>query len=49
MYPIQSAFTDEFDVFSLWGVARLLKIAPVNNEVVLNHIGEHVLGLPRSS
>jgi acyl-CoA dehydrogenase len=43
------AFTDEYDVSSVWGLIRLLKIIPVNNEVVLNHIGEHVLGLPRSS
>lgn len=42
------AFTDEYDVSSVWGVTRLIKVVPVNNEVVLNHIGEHVLGLPRS-
>jgi acyl-CoA dehydrogenase len=27
---------------------RLLKIAPINNEMLLNYIGEHVLGLPKS-
>ncbi|WP_436776564.1 acyl-CoA dehydrogenase family protein [Yinghuangia sp. YIM S09857] len=42
------AFTDEYDVSAIWGVTRLIKVVPVNNEVVLNHIGEHVLGLPRS-
>ncbi|WTX00073.1 acyl-CoA/acyl-ACP dehydrogenase [Streptomycetaceae bacterium NBC_01309] len=42
------AFTDEYDVSAVWGVTRLIKVVPVNNEVVLNHIGEHVLGLPRS-
>jgi acyl-CoA dehydrogenase len=36
------------DVLSVWPVARLLRIAPINNEMVLNYIGEHVLGLPRS-
>jgi acyl-CoA dehydrogenase len=29
-------------------MARLLRIAPVNNEMVLNYIGEHILGLPKS-
>ncbi|MEA2168197.1 MAG: acyl-CoA dehydrogenase, partial [Solirubrobacteraceae bacterium] len=28
--------------------ARLLKIAPLPQEMVLNYVGEHVLGLPRS-
>ncbi len=43
------AFDNDVDVHTLWGIARLLKIAPVNNEVILNYIGEHVLRLPRSS
>ena len=43
------AFDNGYDVHTLWGIARLLKIAPVNNEVILNYIGEHVLRLPRSS
>jgi acyl-CoA dehydrogenase len=42
------AFSDEYDVATIWPVVRLLRIAPVNNEMVLNYIGEHVLGLPRS-
>lgn len=42
------AFSDEYDVASIWPVVRLMRIAPVNNEMVLNYIGEHVLGLPRS-
>lgn len=28
--------------------ARLLRVAPINNEMVLNYLGERVLGLPRS-
>jgi acyl-CoA dehydrogenase len=43
------AFDNGYDVHTLWGIARLLKIAPVNNEVILNYIGEHVLRLPRST
>jgi acyl-CoA dehydrogenase len=29
-------------------MVRLLEIAPINNELLLNYIGEHVLGLPKS-
>jgi acyl-CoA dehydrogenase len=42
------AFTAEYDVATIWPVARLLRIAPVNNEMILNYIGEHVLKLPKS-
>ena len=31
-----------------WGLARLLRIAPVSREMVLNHVAQHCLGLPRS-
>ena len=43
------AFDNSVDVATLWGIARLLKIAPVNNEVILNYVSEHVLRLPRST
>lgn len=42
------AFSDDYDVATIWPVVRLIRIAPVNNEMILNFIGEHVLGLPRS-
>jgi acyl-CoA dehydrogenase len=42
------AFTTDYDVSTIWPVARLLRIAPVNNEMVLNYIGQHVLDLPKS-
>jgi acyl-CoA dehydrogenase len=42
------AFERSYDVVSIWPVARLLRIAPINNEMILNYVGEHVLGLPRS-
>jgi len=42
------AFDREFDVMTLWPLARVLRNIPINNEMVLNYIGEHVLGLPRS-
>ena len=43
-----NGFAREYDVITLWPWARLLRTAPVSREMVLNYIGEHVLGLPRS-
>jgi acyl-CoA dehydrogenase len=43
-----SAFVYETDVVTLWPMIRILQIAPLNNESVLNYISERVLGLPRS-
>jgi acyl-CoA dehydrogenase len=43
-----SGFTGEVDIITLWPVVRLIRTAPVSSEMVLNYIGEHVLGLPRS-
>jgi alkylation response protein AidB-like acyl-CoA dehydrogenase len=38
----------EYGVSDLWWSARLMKIAPVSAEMILNHIAQHSLGLPRS-
>ncbi|MDX6390046.1 MAG: hypothetical protein QOJ73_1109 [Streptosporangiaceae bacterium] len=38
----------EYGLIPLWGLARLLRIAPVNREMVLNYVAQHTLGLPRS-
>ena len=38
----------EYGLLPLWGMARLLRIAPVNSEMVLNYVAQHTLGLPRS-
>src|SRR5262249_44531541 len=38
----------EYDIERYWKEARLMKIAPVPQEMVLNYVAEHVLGLPRS-
>lgn len=43
-----SAFVYETDVITLWPMIRILQIAPLNNESILNFIGERVLGLPSS-
>jgi acyl-CoA dehydrogenase len=41
-------YADEYDVARYWREARLMRIAPVSQEMVLNYLAEHVLGLPRS-
>ena len=43
-----NGFTPEYQVFDLWRNLRLTKTAPVSNEMILNYLGEHELGLPRS-
>ncbi len=41
-------YAREFHVERYWREARLLRLAPISQEMALNHIAEHVLGLPRS-
>ncbi|MCZ6522604.1 MAG: acyl-CoA/acyl-ACP dehydrogenase [Alphaproteobacteria bacterium] len=41
-------YAKEYHIERLWREVRLYKIAPVSNEMALNYIGEHVLGLPKS-
>ena len=41
-------YATEYDVERYWREARLLRIAPISQEMVLNYVAEHVLGLPRS-
>lgn len=41
-------YATEYDVERYWREARLMRIAPVSQEMVLNYVSEHVLGLPRS-
>jgi alkylation response protein AidB-like acyl-CoA dehydrogenase len=41
-------YAKEFHVERLWREIRLYKIAPVSQQMVLNYISEHVLGLPKS-
>ena len=38
----------EYGLLPLWGLARLLRIAPVSREMILNYVAQHSLGLPRS-
>ncbi len=41
-------YAEEYDVERKFRETRLYKTAPINNNLVLAFIGEHVLGLPRS-
>ena len=41
-------YIKDYDVERYWRECRLFRIAPISQEMVLNYVGEHVLGLPRS-
>jgi acyl-CoA dehydrogenase len=41
-------FATEYDVERKFRETRLYKVAPINNNLVLAYLGQHVLGLPRS-
>jgi len=41
-------YAREYHVERLWREARLLKIAPFSQQMVLNYVASHVLGMPRS-
>lgn len=41
-------YAKEYHIERLWREARLLKIAPVSQEMVLNYVSQKILGLPKS-
>jgi acyl-CoA dehydrogenase len=41
-------FNAEYDVERKFRETRLYRVAPVSNNLVLAHIGQRVLGMPRS-
>ncbi|NQV70814.1 MAG: acyl-CoA/acyl-ACP dehydrogenase [Pseudohongiella sp.] len=41
-------YAREYHVERYWREARLMKLAPISQEMILNFVAEHVLGLPRS-
>jgi alkylation response protein AidB-like acyl-CoA dehydrogenase len=43
-----NGLASEYGLMPYWGLARLLRIAPVNREMILNFVAQHSLGLPRS-
>lgn len=38
----------EYGLIPQWGLARLLRIAPVSREMILNYVAQHSLRLPRA-
>ncbi|MGW0947644.1 acyl-CoA dehydrogenase family protein [Streptomyces sp. NPDC002623] len=41
-------YSEEYPVARFFREARLLRIAPISQEMILNYLGSHTLGLPRS-
>lgn len=41
-------YSKEYHVERLWRDARLFRVAPVSEEMILNYVAQHDLGLPRS-
>jgi acyl-CoA dehydrogenase len=41
-------YTNEYHVERYWREARVQRIAPISNELILAYLAEKVLGLPRS-
>ncbi len=43
-----NGMASEYGLATMWGMTRLLRTAPISREMILNFIGQHALGLPRS-
>lgn len=43
-----NGMTTDYGLATMWGMTRLLRIAPVSREMILNFVAQHSLGLPRS-
>jgi len=41
-------YTKEFDIERWWREINLLRIAPITQQMTLNYIAQHILGMPRS-
>jgi acyl-CoA dehydrogenase len=41
-------YAKEYDVERWWREVNLIRLAPVTQQMTLNYIGEHILGMPRS-
>jgi acyl-CoA dehydrogenase len=41
-------YAREYHVERYFREARLMRLAPVSQELALSYLGEHVLGLPKS-
>jgi alkylation response protein AidB-like acyl-CoA dehydrogenase len=43
-----NGLASEYGLADMWGMTRLLRIAPISREMILNFVAQHSLGLPRS-
>ena len=43
-----NGLASEYGLADFWGFTRLLRTAPVSREMILNFVGQHSLGLPKS-
>ncbi|NLG55179.1 MAG: acyl-CoA/acyl-ACP dehydrogenase [Rhodococcus sp.] len=43
-----AGLTEEYGLAAMLGAARIIRVAPVSREMILNFIAQHSLGLPRS-
>lgn len=43
-----NGLSNDYGLADLWWIVRLLRVAPVSREMILNYIAQHSLGLPRS-
>lgn len=43
-----SSMDEDLGLVYLWKICRSSRFAPINNEMILSYIAEHVLGLPKS-
>jgi alkylation response protein AidB-like acyl-CoA dehydrogenase len=42
------SYAKEYYVERFWRESRLLKVAPISQEMVLNYVSTKILGLPKS-
>ena len=43
-----NGLSNDFGLSDLWFIARMFRTAPVSEEMILNHVAQHSLGLPKS-
>ena len=41
-------YSEEYNVARYFREARVMRIAPISQEMILNYLGSHTLGMPRS-
>jgi alkylation response protein AidB-like acyl-CoA dehydrogenase len=41
-------FAEEYDIERKFRETRLYQVAPISTNLILSHVGNHVLGLPKS-